>query len=123
MTLDTTELRRLHGAATAGEWRHNFTTKDELCVYSADDDANNNEVIAVMDGCDLHANAAAIVALHNAALGLFDDRDRLARIEAVMASDEAVEVLAGAYCNTHGTMGTIATAALAALRELIGEKK
>jgi hypothetical protein len=76
------------------------------------------------------ANAAAIVALHNAAPALLDAADRLARIEAVMGSDEAVERVAFVFADKLADLlglslsashsDKAATAALAALRELIG---
>jgi hypothetical protein len=105
---DTTELRRLHGAATQGEWFQpdggdgdvwngievGQLIPDRVIVQGPHKPSwvktrNNDQWI------DENArNLAAIVAIHNAAPALFDAADRLARVEAVLGSEEAVEQVA-----------------------------
>ncbi len=83
------ELRRLHGAATQGEWRQREGVDEYI-------DAGRTTVAYLLtyNGTD----AAAIVAIHNAAPALFDAADRLARITRAKcrACDDS-----GWVCETH----------------------
>ncbi len=129
MTIDTTELRRLHGAATQGEWTNDKDWPEIVCDHEG---GSLGEMTQGFPGKSSDAdNGRLVVALHNAAPALFDAADRLARVEAVLGSEEAVEVVARAVGVDKTGRGLrpgewrgwedAATAALAALRELIGE--
>ncbi len=85
------ELRRMHGAATQEEW-----DADEFSRILHVGLSNDIASCHFADKAQCNDDAAAIVALHNAAPALFDAADRLARVEAVLASDEAVERVARA---------------------------
>lgn len=121
--MDIQELRRLHGAATPGFYHYSernglshifIANKHKANTFSSKD-------------------AAAIVALHNAAPALLDAADKLARVKAVLGSEEAVDRIARVlwheewfgnpgdkWEDVRGYWRANATAALAALRELIG---
>ncbi len=128
---DTQELRRLHGAATQGEWRV-AGKKTIRCDdgWIGDTNWRNGP-----------PNAAAIVALHNAAPALFDAADRLARVEAVLPQvmvalqpfGDLAEGAKAAFPNDRVTAGNVcrssvsftdferARAAIAALVAMMGE--
>jgi hypothetical protein len=111
--MDIQELRRLHGAATPGFYHYSernglshifIANKHKANTFSSKD-------------------AAAIVALHNAAPALLDAADELARVKAVLGSELAyVTVKERIVSNVPFVTDAhyAATAALAALRELIG---
>ncbi len=139
------ELRRLHGAATQGEWRLYYAgsrTSSAIVEVQCDEKTPVVSWRGFDDSCRKNAghksNAAAIVALHNAAPALFDAADRLARVEAVLASEEAVERVARGVkarrftrIGRHSTIAHMdaptendlddARAAIAALAGLVGE--
>jgi hypothetical protein len=113
--MDTQELRRLHGAATVGPYSVITTPENDVKVMAFDPEspAFPWHVATVEWDCDEstpHDNAAAIVALHNAAPALFDGFD--------LMRDALLDIVENS--TDIGAVDT-ARAAIAALAGLVGE--
>jgi hypothetical protein len=120
---DIQELRRLHGAATPGKWFVDGPYWNQIIWR---DDENRIAFLAHSNGLDEDrdlATGAAIVALHNAAPALFAAADELARVKAVLASEETVtrlsQVIAKAL--TGGSISKPKSIDVAAARAAIAE--